>query len=104
MLSTWLLTALGLIDSSALFEERPQTGFIYLPDAMSFVVAFMAGIAGMQALTSAKSGAVLGVLVSVTTIPAAGNIAVAVAYGLGRDPSEPRIGTSTRRGPRRSSC
>jgi uncharacterized hydrophobic protein (TIGR00271 family) len=90
VLSTWLLTALGLIDSSALFEERPQTGFIYLPDAMSFVVAFMAGIAGMQALTSAKSGAVLGVLVSVTTIPAAGNIAVAVAYGLGSDPSEPR--------------
>jgi uncharacterized hydrophobic protein (TIGR00271 family) len=90
VLSTHLLTGLELIDPAALFEPRPQTGFIYLPDAMSFVVAFMAGIAGMQALTSAKSGAVLGVLVSVTTIPAAGNIAVALAYGLGPDPVEPR--------------
>ncbi len=88
--STWLLTALGLVDSAALFEPRPQTEFIYLPDALSFVVAFLAGIAGMQALTSAKSGAVLGVLVSVTTIPAAGNIAVALAYGLSPDPAAPR--------------
>lgn len=90
VLSTWLLTALGLIDSSRLFQPRPQTQFIYLPDAMSFVVAFLAGVAGMQALTSAKSGAVLGVLVSVTTIPAAGNLAVALAYGLGLDPDHAR--------------
>lgn len=90
VLSTWLLTAAGLADSGALFEPRPQTGFIYLPDAMSFVVAFLAGIAGMQALTSAKSGAVLGVLVSVTTIPAAGNIAVALAYGLAGGSEHPR--------------
>ena len=90
ILSTWLLTGLGLIDSGALFEPRPQTEFIYLPDAMSFVVAFLAGIAGMLALTSAKSGAVIGVLVSVTTIPAAGNIAVALAESLALDPAEPR--------------
>jgi uncharacterized hydrophobic protein (TIGR00271 family) len=90
VLSTWLLTGLGLIDSGALFEPRPQTEFIYLPDAMSFVVAFLAGIAGMLALTSAKSGAVIGVLVSVTTIPAAGNIAVALAESFALDPAEPR--------------
>ena len=90
ILSTWLLTGLGLIDSRALFQPRPQTEFIYLPDTMSFVVAFLAGIAGMLALTSAKSGAVIGVLVSVTTIPAAGNIAVALAESLALDPAEPR--------------
>jgi uncharacterized hydrophobic protein (TIGR00271 family) len=90
MLSTWLFTGLGWVDSAALFTPRPQTEFIYLPDAMSFVVAFLAGIAGMLALTSAKSGAVIGVLVSVTTIPAAGNIAVALAEGLALDPAEPR--------------
>jgi len=90
ILAVWLLSALGLIESAALFEPRPQTGFIYLPDALSFVVAFLAGIAGMMALTSAKSGAVLGVLVSVTTIPAAGNLAVAVAYGLTPDPAQRR--------------
>jgi uncharacterized hydrophobic protein (TIGR00271 family) len=87
---TWLLTGLGLTDTAALFQPRPQTDFIYLPDAMSFVVAFLAGIAGMTALTSAKSGALLGVLVSVTTIPAAGNLAVALADGLSVDPAEPR--------------
>jgi uncharacterized membrane protein len=34
----------------------------------------------MLALTSAKSGALVGVLISVTTIPAAANVAVAIAY------------------------
>jgi uncharacterized membrane protein len=35
----------------------------------------------MLSLTSAKSGALVGVLISVTTIPAASNIGVASAYG-----------------------
>jgi len=34
----------------------------------------------MLSLTSAKSGALIGVLISVTTIPAAANIGVAVAF------------------------
>jgi uncharacterized hydrophobic protein (TIGR00271 family) len=88
--ATWLLSALGLVDSGQLFQPRPQTDFIYRPDAMSFVVAFLAGIAGMLALTSAKSGALVGVLVSVTTIPAAGDAAVALAFALSADPSRPR--------------
>jgi uncharacterized hydrophobic protein (TIGR00271 family) len=90
VLSTWLLTGLGLIDSGQLFRPRPQTGFIYQPDAMSFVVAFLAGIAGMLALTSSRSGALVGVLVSVTTIPAAGDAAVALAFACSVDPSRPR--------------
>jgi uncharacterized hydrophobic protein (TIGR00271 family) len=53
------------------------------PDFFSFFVAFCAGIAGMLSLTTAKSGALIGVLISVTTIPAAANIAVAAAYGDG---------------------
>ena len=88
---TWLLTALGLIDSGQLFQPRPQTGFIYRPDAMSFVVAFLAGIAGMLALTSSRSGALVGVLVSVTTIPAAGDGAVALAFACSIGPSRPRV-------------
>jgi uncharacterized hydrophobic protein (TIGR00271 family) len=78
---TGLLTAFGLVDQSYLDRPRPQTSFIYNPDATSFVVAFLAGVAGLLALTAGKSGAVIGVLVSVTTIPAAGNAAVAAAYG-----------------------
>ena len=57
------------------------TGFISNPDFFSFFVAYVAGTAGMLSLTSAKSGALIGVLISVTTIPAAANIAVGVAYG-----------------------
>ncbi len=50
------------------------------PDAFAFIVAFCAGAAGVLSLTTAKSGALIGVLISVTTIPAAANIGVAAAY------------------------
>jgi uncharacterized hydrophobic protein (TIGR00271 family) len=64
-------------------EARPFTDFISHPDEFSFIVAYLAGVAGVLSLTSAKSGALIGVLISVTTIPAAGNIGVAAAYGDG---------------------
>ena len=79
---TWLMTALGLFDPSMLAAERPLTSFIWRPDAISFVVAFLAGIAGMLSLTTTKSGALVGVLISVTTVPAAANASVALAYGV----------------------
>ena len=77
---TLILTAFGLLHESMLTAARPNTSFIYKPDALSFIVAFLAGIAGMLSLTSAKSGALVGVLISVTTVPAAANVAVALAY------------------------
>ena len=66
---------------SRLEAARPNTGFIYAPDRFSFVVAVLAGVAGMLSLTSAKSGALVGVAISVTTVPAAANAAVALSYG-----------------------
>jgi uncharacterized hydrophobic protein (TIGR00271 family) len=80
--TTWLMTAFGLVNRDMLLDERPLTDFIWRPDALSWIVAFLAGIAGMLSLTSAKSGALVGVLISVTTVPAAANVAVAVAYGV----------------------
>lgn len=59
---------------------REATLFISHPDSYSVLVAVAAGIAGTLSLTTVKSGALIGVLVSVTTIPAAANIAVAAAY------------------------
>lgn len=82
MLSTWILTGLGLLQQSMLTADRPLTAFIFQPDALSFVVSFLAGVAGTLSLTSAKSGALVGVLISVTTVPAAANVAVALAYGV----------------------
>lgn len=51
------------------------------PDFFAFFVAFCAGAAGMLSLTTSKSGALIGVLISVTTIPAASNVGVSAAYG-----------------------
>jgi uncharacterized hydrophobic protein (TIGR00271 family) len=62
-------------------SEHQLTGFISNPDFFSFFVAFVAGTAGILSLTNAKSGALVGVLISVTTIPAASNLGVAAAYG-----------------------
>ena len=65
--------------------SHPLTNFISSPDFFSFFVAYIAGTAGILALTSAKSGALIGVLISVTTIPAAANIAVGSALGEWRE-------------------
>ncbi len=74
------MDAVGLFDVEALEAARPNTNFIYRPDWFSFVVAVLAGIAGVLSLTSAKSGALVGVAISVTTVPAAANAAVALGY------------------------
>lgn len=76
----WLMDVFGLFNDSMVEAPRPNTAFIWQPDWMSFVVAFLAGIAGTLSLTSAKSGALIGVAISVTTVPAAANAAVAFSY------------------------
>ena len=58
------------------------THFIVSPDGWSFVVACLAGIAGTLSLTTAKSGPLVGVFISVTTIPAVGTLAVCLAAGV----------------------
>ncbi|MET7421535.1 DUF389 domain-containing protein [Dactylosporangium sp. NPDC005555] len=78
--TTYLLDLAGLVDRDMLLRDRPLTDFIWRPDAMSWVVGFLAGVAGMLSLTSAKAGPLIGVLISVTTVPAAANVAVALAY------------------------
>ncbi|MEU5938159.1 DUF389 domain-containing protein [Micromonospora sp. NPDC047548] len=80
--STWALTLTGLVSREMLLAERPLTDFIWRPDALSWVVGLLAGVAGMLSLTSKKSGSLVGVLISVTTVPAAANVAVAAAYGV----------------------
>ncbi|MFF7261400.1 DUF389 domain-containing protein [Streptomyces sp. NPDC008159] len=78
---TVFMDALGYFTEAKLEADRPNTAFVYAPDAFSFIVAVLAGIAGTLSLTSAKSGALVGVAISVTTVPAAANAAVALAYG-----------------------
>jgi uncharacterized hydrophobic protein (TIGR00271 family) len=81
LLTTLVFIAVDVFPQDFADAQHPFTDFISNPDFLSFFVAFVAGSAGVLSLTSAKSGALVGVLISVTTIPAASNIGVAAAYG-----------------------
>jgi uncharacterized hydrophobic protein (TIGR00271 family) len=77
-----LLAAIsGQVPAAYLAGDRPVTELIAEPNLGSLIVALAAGVAGMIALGQAKSGAIVGVLVSVTTIPAVANVGVALALG-----------------------
>ena len=62
--------------------HRALTSFIVHPDIWSFVIALLAGVAGVLSLTTAKSAALVGVFISVTTVPAAETVALTSATGL----------------------
>jgi uncharacterized hydrophobic protein (TIGR00271 family) len=72
--------ATGLVDAHNLVNST-GTEYIYQPGWFSLITALVAGAAGTLALTSAKSAALVGVFISVTTIPAAGNGALALVFG-----------------------
>ncbi|MFJ9814184.1 DUF389 domain-containing protein [Streptomyces sp. NPDC101151] len=59
---------------------RPVSHLIDTPDFFSVAVAVLAGIVGIVSLTEARGSALLGVFISVTTIPAASDIAVSLAF------------------------
>jgi uncharacterized hydrophobic protein (TIGR00271 family) len=73
-------SATGIFDPSAIVENH-EVDFVYQVGVASFVVALLAGAAGMLAMTSAKSAALVGVFISVTTVPAAGYAMVAAVAG-----------------------
>jgi uncharacterized hydrophobic protein (TIGR00271 family) len=78
---TLILRAVESAPDELTSASHPATLFISHPDEYSVLVALLAGTAGALSLTTAKSGALVGVLISVTTIPAAANVGVAAAYG-----------------------
>ena len=80
LLVVLILRAAGPAPDAIAAQGRPATFFIAHPGTFSVLVALLAGVAGLLSLTTAKSGALLGVLISVTTIPAAANVGVATAY------------------------
>ncbi|MGW3343151.1 DUF389 domain-containing protein [Nonomuraea rubra] len=68
----------GWIDYHNL-DSNVEVQFIVKPDRWSFIVALLAGAAGVLSITAGKSSALVGVFISVTTVPAAGYVAVAAA-------------------------
>jgi len=75
-----LFDATGLLVTSTL-DNLDQVDFIYEVGPFSFIVALLARAAGMLALTSAKSASLVGVFISVTTVPAAAFASVALVEG-----------------------
>ncbi|OLT08487.1 hypothetical protein BJF90_45200 [Pseudonocardia sp. CNS-004] len=75
-----LLDLAGLL-STAQLADLSQVAFIYEVGPFSLIVALLAGAAGMLALTSAKSASLVGVFISVTTVPAAAFASVALVEG-----------------------
>ena len=81
VLLTGAVQLFGNIPAAYELGLRPLTSFVTRPDGWSVTVAILAGVAGMLALTEAKARTIVGVLISVTTIPAASNLAVRLATG-----------------------
>jgi uncharacterized hydrophobic protein (TIGR00271 family) len=79
--AAFALLAELLGESQEVFEPSGRffTAFVTDPNAYSAVVAFVAGVAGTIALARSQATVVAGVLVSVTTIPAAAAIGVGLA-------------------------
>jgi uncharacterized membrane protein len=46
------------------------------------IVAVLAGLVGVVSLTEVKASTLIGVFISVTTIPAAASIGISIAYSL----------------------
>ena len=80
LVATIAFRVTGLSPDSYELSDRQLTAFIAHPDGMAAVVAVLAGIVGMLSLTQGRSSALVGVLVAVTTLPAAANVGVAAAY------------------------
>ena len=79
-LLTMAAHAVGWVNLDAV-RSVDDVDFIFQVGPISFVVALLAGAAGMLSLVSAKSAALVGVFISVTTVPAAGFTAVAGVLG-----------------------
>lgn len=73
------LDVTGSIPDAYASGVRPLTGFISRPDVLSAVVACAAAVAGVLSLTYERSSTLVGVLVSVTTIPAIADIGIEAA-------------------------
>jgi uncharacterized hydrophobic protein (TIGR00271 family) len=64
---------------------RPVSNLIDSPNWFSFIVAVLAGVVGVVSITEARSSTLIGVFVSVTTIPAAADVGVSLAVGSGSE-------------------
>ncbi|MFR9755639.1 DUF389 domain-containing protein [Streptomyces sp. TR06-5] len=76
-----LVAHLGGLFEAGDLANLHEASFVYEVGPFSVIVALLAGVAGMIALTSAKPSTLVGVFISVTTVPAAGFAVLAAVAG-----------------------
>jgi uncharacterized hydrophobic protein (TIGR00271 family) len=81
LLLSLIIRAAGLAPRAYTLGIRPVSDLINTPNWFSFIVAALAGVVGVVSLTEARSSTLIGVFISVTTIPAASDIGVSLAFG-----------------------
>ena len=64
---------------------RPVSSLINTPNVFSVMVAILAGVVGILSLTESLTATLIGVFISVTTIPAAADIGLSISYGSWRE-------------------
>lgn len=79
-IATWAANAVGWISPDSV-QHVDEVDFIFEVGPLSFVVALLAGAAGMLSLVSARSAGLVGVFISVYTVTAAGFAVVAATVG-----------------------
>jgi uncharacterized hydrophobic protein (TIGR00271 family) len=87
LLMSLLIRWAGLEPKAYAHGVRPVSSLIDTPNWYSVIVALLAGMVGVISLTEARSSTLIGVFISVTTIPAASDVGVSLAFG---DASEAR--------------
>ena len=85
LLLALIIRAAGLEPRAYALGLRPVSALIDTPNWFSFIVALLAGIVGVVSLTEARSATLIGVFISVTTIPAASDTGVSLAFGNGSE-------------------
>jgi uncharacterized hydrophobic protein (TIGR00271 family) len=70
----------GQVPASYQHGVRPVAELINSPNVYSVIVAVLAGLVGVVSLTESRTNALIGVFISVTTIPAAASIGLSLAF------------------------
>jgi uncharacterized hydrophobic protein (TIGR00271 family) len=85
LLLALIIRRAGLEPLAYALGVRPVSNLIDTPNWFSFIVALLAGVVGVVSLTEARSSTLIGVFISVTTIPAASDTGVSLAFGSGSE-------------------
>ena len=75
-----VIHGIGQTPRDYLLGFRPVSDLISQPNLFSVIVAVVAGLVGVVSILEARANALIGVFISVTTIPAAAAMGVSAAY------------------------